>query len=457
MPDDTRLTWRRGIAAGLLALALSPAQAAPPDGGQPGAFPDDGSSGCIPAPSGRIRHVSRPDGALPCAAAAPAPDGWTAYTNTRYGTTIHYPRSHFRPVEGTPSDTEGRVFVGPDGLAEMRVWAGPNALHRRLTEMGTEILKTHPAARIVEQRSGVDWFTLKLELGSTILHRHILLDGGNTTHNVEIRYPTALAGRFDLVAEIVVRSLGRRAFAPPRGLRPAAPATPAEPGARQAERAHWEAIRNSPHAWDFLSYLDRWPGGPHAGEARQRLAELSAPARPGDAQMELAFWQSIAASDDPAMYEAYLAQWPDGTFAPLARLKIERLTAASAAGAGPRYHTPARGSVERRAIMDAARLPIERELGQRVIFLVSELRSDGAWCYLEAEPLTPDGGKLDWSATPYAADRANDRMSELVMVLLRRQDGGWQAVDYVIGPTDVFWYNWVDGYGLPERLFTPGN
>jgi hypothetical protein len=29
---------------------------------------------------------------------------------------------------------------------------------------------------------------------------------------------------------------------------------------------------------------------------------------------ELAFWQSIQASDDPAEYQAYLEKYPDGAF-----------------------------------------------------------------------------------------------------------------------------------------------
>lgn len=37
---------------------------------------------------------------------------------------------------------------------------------------------------------------------------------------------------------------------------------------------------------------------------------------------ELAFWQSVATSSDPAMYAAYLEQYPGGTFAALARAKV---------------------------------------------------------------------------------------------------------------------------------------
>lgn len=40
---------------------------------------------------------------------------------------------------------------------------------------------------------------------------------------------------------------------------------------------------------------------------------------------ELAFWQSVSGSDDPAVYEAYLQQYPAGTFSGLARAKLASL------------------------------------------------------------------------------------------------------------------------------------
>ncbi|MFM2372885.1 MAG: hypothetical protein RIS85_2607 [Pseudomonadota bacterium] len=40
---------------------------------------------------------------------------------------------------------------------------------------------------------------------------------------------------------------------------------------------------------------------------------------------ELTFWQSVAGSDDPALYEAYLQQYPTGTFSALARVKVASL------------------------------------------------------------------------------------------------------------------------------------
>lgn len=43
--------------------------------------------------------------------------------------------------------------------------------------------------------------------------------------------------------------------------------------------------------------------------------------------MELAFWDSVKGSSSPSELQAYLTQFPDGTFAPLARARIAMVTA----------------------------------------------------------------------------------------------------------------------------------
>lgn len=117
------------------------------------------------------------------------------------------------------------------------------------------------------------------------------------------------------------------------------------------------------------------------------------------------------------------------------------------------YYEPGRGSQERRAIMDAARVPVSRETGLPVIFVVDILRSDGHRAYLQAKPVNPDSSPLDWNNTPFAEEWRADMMSDVVMILLERVNGRWIARDYFIGPTDVAWYGWLEKYNLPEALF----
>lgn len=130
---------------------------------------------------------------------------------------------------------------------------------------------------------------------------------------------------------------------------------------------------------------------------------------------------------------------------------------ASSAVPSESYYTPQRGTAERKAILDAARAPVSRDLGQPVIFVVDVLRTDGRLAYLQATPHQPGGAPLDWMQTPFGEDWANDAMSDVIMVVLSRTGSGWRVIDYVIGPTDVFWIEWVTRHNIPEALFHEGD
>ncbi|KPF93830.1 hypothetical protein IP81_01430 [Novosphingobium sp. AAP83] len=54
-------------------------------------------------------------------------------------------------------------------------------------------------------------------------------------------------------------------------------------------------------------------------------------------QFELTFWQAVNGSDDPALYEAYLQQYPTGTFSALAKAKVAKFSK----GAEPAKIAPA--------------------------------------------------------------------------------------------------------------------
>ena len=94
--------------------------------------------------------------------------------------------------------------------------------------------------------------------------------------------------------------------------------------------ALWETVRDSDRVAEFLHYLERFPEGEFAALARDRIAELSkappAPAAiPAEDAVELTFWESVTVSDNPAMYDAYLKQYPNGNFVLLAKAKLEEL------------------------------------------------------------------------------------------------------------------------------------
>lgn len=61
-------------------------------------------------------------------------------------------------------------------------------------------------------------------------------------------------------------------------------------------------------------------------------AALAQDAAVSDKTLELEFWRSVSTSSDPEMYDAYLQQFPNGTFAPLARVKAAALRRGATGG-----------------------------------------------------------------------------------------------------------------------------
>jgi class 3 adenylate cyclase len=105
-------------------------------------------------------------------------------------------------------------------------------------------------------------------------------------------------------------------------------APPADPQAVEIE--FWDSIKNSILASEYEAYLEQYPEGGFAALARVRLAAIKQDAvsmrDPHDREIELSFWESVRASDNPALVRAYLDKYPNGEFSALARIRIDELT-----------------------------------------------------------------------------------------------------------------------------------
>jgi serine/threonine-protein kinase len=162
----------------------------------------------------------------------------------------------------------------------------------------------------------------------------------------------------------------RRAAPPPTPSEPvaAAPTAPAPPSRPQPDQevVFWESVRNSTSPAELEAYIAKYPDGGFtplararletlaAAEAKAKLAAAATPAperkAPPDKQasveprkpaaspappkaqpdQEALFWESVRNSGSRAELEAYIARYPDGAFAPLARARIDALAAAEA-------------------------------------------------------------------------------------------------------------------------------
>jgi hypothetical protein len=116
-------------------------------------------------------------------------------------------------------------------------------------------------------------------------------------------------------------------------------------------------------------------------------------------------------------------------------------------------YTPEKGSVERKAITDALRVPVEKKLKQSVVFNIDHLKVQDDWAFMLGAPRKPNGGELDYSKTSYAKAVALGMFDDGISALLHKVRGRWRVVRYVIGATDVPYIEWDKQYRAPSGIF----
>ena len=128
------------------------------------------------------------------------------------------------------------------------------------------------------------------------------------------------------------------------------------------------------------------------------------------------------------------------------------LVLASAAFA-QRVYTPDKGSAERAAILNALRVPVEKDLKQKIQFSINEFKSNGAWAFLSGEPQSASGGRPNYRGTKYQRAIDADMFDNNFFALLKKTGGKWRVVTYAIGCTDVCYATWWKNYKAPKAIF----
>lgn len=123
-------------------------------------------------------------------------------------------------------------------------------------------------------------------------------------------------------------------------------------------------------------------------------------------------------------------------------LLILSLPATTALG----WESPARGSAQRKAMLDAIRPIAEWNLGAPVEFVVKDLMVEQQYGWANLLVQRPGGRSIDIEAAPMVArddvppdliDREDGHPT--MQVMLQKSGDTWVAVNWAIGPTDV-WY-----------------
>lgn len=129
------------------------------------------------------------------------------------------------------------------------------------------------------------------------------------------------------------------------------------------------------------------------------------------------------------------------------------LLSLAAAAFGQGVYTPAKGSTERKAILETLRIPVERELKQKIVFAAENFNVLGVWAFVSGDPQSPDGGQPDYRGTPYQEAKDADMFDNNFFALLKKVGGKWKVVHYDIGCTDVCYADWWRRYKAPKAIF----
>ncbi len=102
------------------------------------------------------------------------------------------------------------------------------------------------------------------------------------------------------------------------------------------------------------------------------------------------------------------------------------------------------GSAERKALAEALRPHVEKDLGPKVVFRFDVIKALGSWAYLAAVPKRPDGKAIDYSKTKFAAAFKAGQFDDRVVAVLQKKNRKWTIYLYSIGDTDDPVATWMD-------------
>lgn len=134
-------------------------------------------------------------------------------------------------------------------------------------------------------------------------------------------------------------------------------------------------------------------------------------------------------------------------------LPILLLLIAAAAVSAQQAYTPEKGSPERKAILDALRVPVERDLKQKVVFVADNFKVQGVWAFVSGTPQNANGGDPDYTRTKYADQVDSGAFDNNFFALLKKTGGKWKVTTYAIGCTDVCYAYWWRRYRAPKGVF----
>ncbi|MEI6745787.1 MAG: hypothetical protein WCL34_07490 [Methylococcaceae bacterium] len=111
------------------------------------------------------------------------------------------------------------------------------------------------------------------------------------------------------------------------------------------------------------------------------------------------------------------------------------------------------GTPERKAVMDALRVPVQKDLDVPVQFVVQTLNVVGSYAFMMGVPQQKNGKPINYLKTSHKEHYESEAFDDHITALLKLNGKKWKVLTYNIGGTDVFFGCWWKEYNAPKSLF----
>ena len=114
--------------------------------------------------------------------------------------------------------------------------------------------------------------------------------------------------------------------------------------------------------------------------------------------------------------------------------------------------TQAKNSPESAAVLKALSVPVSKELKQTITFSTDKLKVQGNWAFVSGQAKNADGGAPNWKLTKYQEFIDSNDFEDNLFALLKKTNGKWRVVTYMMNCHDVCYLGWDKKYKAPKAI-----
>jgi hypothetical protein len=114
--------------------------------------------------------------------------------------------------------------------------------------------------------------------------------------------------------------------------------------------------------------------------------------------------------------------------------------------------TSAENHPENAAILKALSVPVSRALKQKITFSTDKLKVQGNWAFVSGQARNAKGGAPNWKLTKYQAFIDSGDFEDNLFALLKKVNGKWRVMTYMMNCHDVCYLDWDKKYKAPKGM-----